>query len=130
MSEHQLNRRSSRSHAVYSYYITRTPVGIHAGNECTEGIIENESLDVLQSKLNLVDLAGSERIKKTGSSGELAKEAAHINKSLSYLEQVVLALTKQHQSENGGQYPKDGAGIVAYRQSKLTYLLKVHIYCT
>lgn len=40
------------------------------------------------SKLNMVDLAGSERYTKTGTEGNAAKEAMHINKSLSFLEQV------------------------------------------
>ena len=39
-------------------------------------------------KLNLVDLAGSERYTKTGAEGTVAKEAMHINKSLTFLEQV------------------------------------------
>ena len=41
------------------------------------------------SKLNMVDLAGSERFAKTGASGATAKEATHINKSLTFLEQVI-----------------------------------------
>ena len=41
-------------------------------------------------KLNLVDLAGSERYTKTGAEGTVAKEAMHINKSLTFLEQVCL----------------------------------------
>ena len=45
------------------------------------------------SKINLVDLAGSERTKKTGSEGRTLMEAQFINKSLSFLEQVVVALT-------------------------------------
>ena len=40
-------------------------------------------------KLNLVDLAGSERYTKTGAEGTIAKEAMHINKSLTFLEQVL-----------------------------------------
>ena len=40
-----------------------------------------------------MDLAGSERIKKTGSAGAILKEAQYINKSLSFLEQVVMALS-------------------------------------
>lgn len=40
------------------------------------------------SKLNLVDLAGSERFAKTGAEGGTAREAMHINKSLTFLEQV------------------------------------------
>lgn len=43
---------------------------------------------MLRSKLNLVDLAGSERMGKTGAEGALAREALHINKSLSFLEQA------------------------------------------
>ena len=42
-----------------------------------------------QSKLNMVDLAGSERSAKTGAQGATAKEARHINKSLTFLEQVL-----------------------------------------
>lgn len=78
----------------------------------------------MDSKLHLVDLAGSERIEKTGSTGGLVKEAAHINKSLSFLEQVVLSLTKKaaNATLGAGQTKKDF--IPAYRQSKLTYILK------
>ena len=35
-----------------------------------------------------MDLAGSERYTKTGAEGSVAKEAMHINKSLSFLEQA------------------------------------------
>jgi kinesin family protein 6/9 len=45
------------------------------------------------SKISLVDLAGSERTKKTGSEGRLLIEAQFINRSLSFLEQVVIALS-------------------------------------
>lgn len=47
------------------------------------------------SKLTLVDLAGSERTKKTDASGAAMREAACINKSLSFLEQVVAALARR-----------------------------------
>lgn len=47
------------------------------------------------SRLTLVDLAGSERTKATGASGEAMREAACINKSLSFLEQVVGALARK-----------------------------------
>lgn len=56
------------------------------------GSLESNGSDAVQSKLHLVDLAGSERVEKTGSSGIVQKEANHINRSLSFLEQVVLAL--------------------------------------
>ena len=48
---------------------------------------------LIVSKLHLVDLAGSERVERTKSTGVLAREAAFINKSLSFLEQVVAALS-------------------------------------
>ena len=69
---------------------------------------------VLTSKLNFVDLAGSERVKETGSSGIALKEAAYINKSLSFLEQVVVSLTDKTKRKE----------YVPYRQSKLTHILK------
>lgn len=67
---------------------------------------------VIYSKLHLVDLSGSERIKKTGAEGYLMKEAAYINKSLSFLEQVVVCACDKKLVH------------VPYRQSKLTNILK------
>lgn len=61
------------------------------------------------SKLSIVDLAGSERVKDSNVSGQQLLEAAHINKSLFNLIQVVNALRK-------GENPP-------YRDSKLTALL-------
>ena len=99
VAAHLLNQRSSRSHTVYTLHIeTRSRV---------------ESTDkVTNSKLHLVDLAGSERTKKTGSSGLTLKEATFINKSLSFLEQVVIALCSNVRDH------------IPYRQSRLTNLLR------
>ena len=73
VSEHLLNKFSSRSHSIFTIQI--------------ESRSRVESSDKLTySKLNLVDLAGSERTKKTGSGGLQLKEAQFINKSLSFLE--------------------------------------------
>ena len=47
------------------------------------------------SYLYLVDLAGSERVKKTWSRGITLKEAIYINRSFTFLEQVVFALTER-----------------------------------
>jgi kinesin family protein 6/9 len=57
-------------------------------------------------------LAGSERTKKTGSEGITLKEASFINKSLSFLEQVVMALCDRKREH------------VPYRQSKMTSMLR------
>lgn len=99
VSEHALNKASSRSHAVFTIHIqSRSRV---------------ESSDkVIYSKLHLVDLGGSERTKKTGSVGIGLKEATYINKSLSYLEQCVIALSERKREH------------VPYRQTKLTNILR------
>lgn len=106
----QLNRSSSRSHVVYTFYITRTKVSSSHTHTSKHALADPE---VIQSKLHLVDLAGAERSEKTQSTGQVQKEAKYINKSLSFLEQVVLALTQPNRAH------------VPYRQSKLTYMLKV-----
>lgn len=97
--QHELNKNSSRSHCIFTLHV-----------ESKSRVESTEKVHV--SKLHLVDLAGSERTKKTGSSGITLKEAAFINKSLSFLEQVVVAVCDRHRDH------------VPYRQSKLTNLLK------
>jgi len=99
IAQHNMNAASSRSHAVFTIHLE-----IRSRVESTERVI--------YSKINLVDLAGSERTKKTGSEGQTLVEANFINKSLSFLEQVVIAL---------GEKQRDH---VPYRQSKLTNILK------
>lgn len=111
IAEHQLNQRSSRSHVIYTFYVTKSATPHH---HVGSGASADASADpiVHQSKLHLVDLAGSERVNKTGSMGTVQKEANYINRSLSYLEQVVLALTQANRDH------------IPYRQSKLTHLVK------
>ena len=101
VSEHQLNKGSTRSHCIFTISI-----------EMKSKVESSEK--VLTSKLNFVDLAGSERVKETGSSGLALKEAAYINKSLTFLEQVVVSLTDKTKRKE----------YVPYRQSKLTHILK------
>lgn len=72
-----------------------------------------------ESRFNLVDLAGSERQKSTDAVGVRLKEAGNINKSLSTLGTVINALVD---IANGKLRH------VHYRDSKLTFLLKVYIY--
>jgi len=63
------------------------------------------------SRLHLIDLAGSERLSRSGVTGDQAREAQNINKSLSALGDVIGAL-----HGNSKHIP--------FRNSKLTYLLQ------
>ncbi|KAL3901744.1 MAG: hypothetical protein SGCHY_000372 [Lobulomycetales sp.] len=99
ISEHQLNRCSTRSHAIFTIHL-----------ESRSRVESSER--VIYSKLNLVDLAGSERISKTKTSGQSLKEAKYINKSLSFLEQVIVALADKKREH------------IPFRQSKLTNVLR------
>ena len=100
---HDLNDQSSRSHLVFTLHLTS------AANQ--------DSSITKSSKINFVDLAGADPIRPTvQSSKELLQEAGFINKSHTFLEQVVLALSQR--AVNGK------AAYVPYRQSKLTHYLK------
>ena len=94
----QMNEHSSRAHSVYTVYVQSK-----SRMEATEKVIH--------SKLHLVDLAGNERTKKLVA-GDRIKEANYINRSLSFLEQVVVSSCDKKKDH------------VPYRQSKLTNLLK------
>ncbi|KAF8961771.1 kinesin-like protein, partial [Flammula alnicola] len=91
-----LNRASSRSHAVLTIEIT---------------MIDPIANMTLTGKINLVDLAGSENNKLTGNDPSRMAESSAINKSLSVLGQVVHALNQ-------------GASRIPYRNSKLTRILQ------
>lgn len=87
-AKHLLNKQSNRSHCIFTVHIKQTSSLRGSATRF--------------SKLNLVDLAGSERLKKTmGESGSTLSDATtmresnFINKSLSYLEQCVVALTSK-----------------------------------
>lgn len=106
VAEHQLNKRSNRSHCIFTFHISQKSRA--GGNE-----------RVTHSKLHLVDLAGSERLKKTveddnGGKGTstIKKESMYINQSLSFLEQCIVALASKEQRH------------IPYRQTKLTNVLK------
>ncbi|NXB29771.1 KIF9 protein, partial [Eulacestoma nigropectus] len=99
IGEHTLNKNSSRSHCIFTLYI-----------ECRSRDYTN--LKCLKSKITLIDLAGSERLSKTGSEGQVRVEASYINKSLSFLEQLVIALADPKREH------------IPFRQSKLTHVLK------
>lgn len=93
-----MNENSSRAHCVYTIHV-----------QCKSRMQSAEK--VIQSRLHLVDLAGNERTKKLEVAARM-KEANYINKSLSFLEQVVVASCDNKRDH------------VPYRQSKLTNLLK------
>ena len=91
-----MNDVSSRSHSVFTLH---------------QSAVHPENSQKLKGMLNLVDLAGSERIKRSGATGEQAKEAVSINKSLSSLTNVFVSIGSK-------------AGHIPFRNSKLTYLLQ------
>jgi len=91
-----MNAVSSRSHSIFTLNMTAKHV---------------EKNKLLQGTLNLVDLAGSERLDRSKASGQTAKEAMAINKSLSSLTDVFAAIGEK-------------SSHVPFRNSKLTYLLQ------
>lgn len=112
----QMNAQSSRSHAIFTIYITQQRV---TATKDTDGEFEPEQdnmndIETLTSKFHFVDLAGSERLKRTGATGERAKESISINSGLLALGNVISAL---------GDVTKIGSH-VPYRDSKLTRLLQ------
>ncbi len=64
----------------------------------------------------MVDLAGSERVSKSQAEGIVLTEAKSINLSLTYLEQVIVALNQKSKNKTKQHIP--------YRNSLLTTLLK------
>lgn len=96
MAETPSNISSSRSHCIFTVYISSQVPG--------ESVIR-------KSKLHLVDLAGSERVYRTKIDGLTLSEAKYINRSLHFLEQVILSL-------------QQGKSHVPYRNSMLTMILR------
>ncbi|MEJ1271340.1 hypothetical protein NN561_002177 [Cricetulus griseus] len=81
----QMNVQSSRSHAIFTIHVCQTRVcpQIDAENATDNKMISESSqmneFETLTAKFHFVDLAGSERLKRTGATGERAKEGISIN---------------------------------------------------
>eukprot|EP00118_Oscarella_pearsei_P005077 m.22717 g.22717 ORF g.22717 m.22717 type:complete len:941 (+) comp28387_c0_seq1:162-2984(+) len=102
VAETPMNKRSSRSHALFTVHLTARQKG---------------SPVVVKSKLNLVDLAGSERVGKTNVQGKVLTEAKHINRSLHHLELVIVSLQRKASGRHSSVH-------VPYRNSLLTTVLR------
>ncbi|RCH82799.1 kinesin-like protein Klp8, partial [Rhizopus stolonifer] len=80
----QMNATSSRSHAVFTLFLTST----------------RQDKKEKAARISLVDLAGSERATTTGATGVRLKEGANINKSLTTLGKVIAALADHHHKKS------------------------------
>ncbi|XP_053082982.1 kinesin-like protein KIF21B isoform X2 [Pangasianodon hypophthalmus] len=120
----QMNAQSSRSHAIFTIHLCQMRVcpqtqlangSVSAEvNGVADGSVSQAEYETLTAKFHFVDLAGSERLKRTGATGDRAREGISINCGLLALGNVISAL--------GDQSKK--AGHVPYRDSKLTRLLQ------
>ncbi|XP_058799695.1 kinesin-like protein KIF21A isoform X2 [Phymastichus coffea] len=113
----QMNTQSSRSHAIFTLHVKQQRC-IHVedpdADVDTAGDNMDSEFETLTAKFHFVDLAGSERLKRTGATGDRAKEGISINCGLLALGNVISAL--------GDKTKK--ALHVPYRDSKLTRLLQ------
>ncbi|XP_062843169.1 kinesin-like protein KIF21B [Trichomycterus rosablanca] len=112
----QMNAQSSRSHAIFTIHLCQMRVCPQPQmvNSVADDSVSQPEYETLMAKFHFVDLAGSERLKRTGATGERAREGISINCGLLALGNVISAL--------GDQSKK--AGHVPYRDSKLTRLLQ------
>uniref|UniRef100_A0A4W5MBJ0 Kinesin family member 21B n=1 Tax=Hucho hucho TaxID=62062 RepID=A0A4W5MBJ0_9TELE len=113
----QMNASSSRSHAIFTINLCQMRVCQQTevnGVGGDGGSITKPEYETLMAKFHFVDLAGSERLKRTGATGERAREGISINCGLLALGNVISALGDQ--AKKGGHVP--------YRDSKLTRLLQ------
>uniref|UniRef100_A0A672Q6L5 Kinesin family member 21A n=1 Tax=Sinocyclocheilus grahami TaxID=75366 RepID=A0A672Q6L5_SINGR len=113
----QMNVQSSRSHAIFTIHICQVRVCAPDGetdNRLANSSSEVEEFETLTAKFHFVDLAGSERLKRTGATGDRAKEGISINCGLLALGNVISALGDRSKRSTH----------VPYRDSKLTRLLQ------
>ncbi|XP_033880754.3 kinesin-like protein KIF21A isoform X11 [Acipenser ruthenus] len=116
----QMNVQSSRSHAIFTIHLCQVRVCATAENDnetdnrIMDGSSQMNEFETLTAKFHFVDLAGSERLKRTGATGERAKEGISINCGLLALGNVISALGDKSKKSSH----------VPYRDSKLTRLLQ------
>ncbi|XP_068163068.1 kinesin-like protein KIF21A isoform X2 [Antennarius striatus] len=115
----QMNVQSSRSHAIFTIHLCQVRVCSPDNNDnSTDNRLANNSeineFETLTAKFHFVDLAGSERLKRTGATGDRAKEGISINCGLLALGNVISALGDRSKRSTH----------VPYRDSKLTRLLQ------
>ncbi|XP_071346967.1 kinesin-like protein KIF21A isoform X5 [Trachinotus anak] len=116
----QMNVQSSRSHAIFTIHLCQVRVcasdnqETETDNRVSNGNSEMDEYETLTAKFHFVDLAGSERLKRTGATGDRAKEGISINCGLLALGNVISALGDR--SKRSSHVP--------YRDSKLTRLLQ------
>uniref|UniRef100_A0A4W5NRN2 Kinesin family member 21A n=1 Tax=Hucho hucho TaxID=62062 RepID=A0A4W5NRN2_9TELE len=109
----QMNVQSSRSHAIFTIHLCQ--VRVCTPDDSVRGIAPiNSEFETLTAKFHFVDLAGSERLKRTGATGDRAKEGISINCGLLALGNVISALGDRSKRSTH----------VPYRDSKLTRLLQ------
>lgn len=110
-----MNSSSSRSHAVFTLLLRQRRLAPDQEVADKESETEApEQYETLTAKFHFVDLAGSERLKRTGATGERAKEGISINCGLLALGNVISALGDKSRKVLH----------VPYRDSKLTRLLQ------
>ncbi|KAM8740803.1 kinesin-like protein KIF21A isoform 2-T2 [Acanthopagrus schlegelii] len=115
----QMNVQSSRSHAIFTIHLCQVRVCSPDNDDnTTDNRLTNSSeineFETLTAKFHFVDLAGSERLKRTGATGDRAKEGISINCGLLALGNVISALGDRSKRSTH----------VPYRDSKLTRLLQ------
>ncbi|KAA8580012.1 hypothetical protein FQN60_005547 [Etheostoma spectabile] len=115
----QMNAQSSRSHAIFTIHLCQVRVCSPDNDDnVTDNRLANGSeineFETLTAKFHFVDLAGSERLKRTGATGDRAKEGISINCGLLALGNVISALGDRSKRSTH----------VPYRDSKLTRLLQ------
>ncbi|CAH0727583.1 unnamed protein product, partial [Brenthis ino] len=110
-----MNSSSSRSHAVFTLLLRQRRLAPDQDSVDREADGETpEQYETLTAKFHFVDLAGSERLKRTGATGERAREGISINCGLLALGNVISALGDKSRKVLH----------VPYRDSKLTRLLQ------